>query len=288
MANLRALRKRIASIKGTGQITRAMKMVAAAKLRRAQERIIAARPYADRIRQVAASLAARTDPGRHSLLGIRAANQVELVVLTSDRGLCGAYNMNVIRVVEEFSKARASEFTQLTLTTLGSKGRDYFRRRGYNIRQEYLGTAQAAEHSNAVEIAQELIGSYQQEQLDLVFLVYSQFVSALQQRPQIVQLLPLEQLPVEEGTYLPEFVFEPSEKVILDQLLSRYVEVQVYRALLEAAASEHAARMMAMDNATRNTEDMVSQLTLEMNKARQADITRELIDIVTGAEVQKK
>ncbi len=288
MANLRALRKRIASIKGTGQITRAMKMVAAAKLRRAQERIIAARPYADRIRQVAASLAARTDPGRHSLLGIRAANQVELVVLTSDRGLCGAYNMNVIRVVEEFSKARASEFPQLTLTTLGSKGRDYFRRRGYNIRQEYLGTAQAAEHSNAVKVAQELIGSYQQEQLDLVFLVYSQFVSALQQRPQIVQLLPLEQLPVEEGTYLPEFVFEPSEKVILDQLLSRYVEVQVYRALLEAAASEHAARMMAMDNATKNTEDMVSQLTLEMNKARQADITRELIDIVTGAEVQKK
>lgn len=288
MANLRALRKRIASIKGTGQITRAMKMVAAAKLRRAQERIIAARPYADRIRQVAASLAARTDPGRHSLLGVRAANQVELVVLTSDRGLCGAYNMNVIRVVEGFIKARASEFPQLTLTTLGRKGRDYFRRRGHNIRQEYLGTAQAAEHSNAVEIAQELIGSYQQEQLDLVFLVYSQFVSALQQRPQIVQLLPLEQLPVEEGTYLPEFIFEPSEKGILDQLLSRYVEVQVYRALLEAAASEHAARMMAMDNATRNTEDMVSQLTLEMNKARQAAITRELIDIVTGAEVQKK
>jgi F-type H+-transporting ATPase subunit gamma len=288
LANLRALRKRITSIKSTGQITRAMKMVAAAKLRRAQDNIIAARPYADRMRQVAASLAARTGPGHHSLLRVRPVNRAELVVLTSDRGLCGAYNMNVVRAAEGFIKTRAAEFPKLTLTALGKKGRDYFRRRGYDIRKEYLGTAALPEHANAVEIARELIWSYEEEELDLVFLIYSRFVSAMQQRPQIIQLLPLEQLPVEEGTYLPEFIFEPSEKGILDQLLPRYVEVQVYRALLEANASEHAARMTAMGNATKNTEDMVSRLTLEMNKARQATITRELIDIVTGVEAQKR
>lgn len=287
MATLRAIRKRIVSVRNTGQITRAMKMVAAAKLRRAQERIVAARPYADKMKEVIASLAARTDPEAHPLLKVREAKRADLIVITSDRGLCGAYNNNIIKLAETFLKARAPELEQLRLTVVGKKGRDYFARRHYKIRAEYLGTAARPDYSTAALIGREVVAAYLREELDQLFLVYSHFASLLHQRPQVVRVLPIEPLDKKPGIFLPEYIFEPSADKVLEMLLPRHVEVQLFRALLEGAASEHAARMTAMDSATKNTEDMVASLTRELNKARQAAITKEILDIMNGAEAQK-
>lgn len=287
MVTLRAIRKRITSVRNTGQITKAMKMVAAAKLRRAQERIIAARPYADKMREVLANLAVRTNPEAHPLLKVRKSERADLIVITSDRGLCGAYNSNIIKLAENFCKGRAPELEQLSLTVVGKKARDYFARRHYTIRAEYLGTAAKPEYSTAAVIAREAVAAYLKEELDELFLVYSHFFSLLRQRPQVLRVLPIEPMEKKPGVFLPEYIFEPSAQAVLEMLLPRYVEVQLYRALLEAAASEHAARMTAMDSATKNTEDMVARLTRELNKARQAAITKEILDIMNGAEAQK-
>lgn len=286
MPSLRAIRKRIATIRNTGQITKAMKMVSAAKLRRAQERVIAARPYADKMSEVLASLAARTDPGRHPLLMVREERRVEVVVITSDRGLCGAYNNNIIKTTEAFLRER--DFEAPSLVVVGKKGRDYFRKQGYQIKGEYLGIAALPQYSHAATIGRGLVTAYEDLEIDSAYLVYSRFYSVMTQRPVIQRLLPIEPVEKKAGEVLVEYIFEPTPREIFDKLLPRHLEVQVFRALLEAASSEHAARMTAMDNATKNAEEMVGRLTIQMNRARQEAITKEILDIINGAEAQRR
>jgi F-type H+-transporting ATPase subunit gamma len=298
-ASLRDIRKRIASVRSTQQITKAMKMVATAKLRRAQENILANRPYAAKMLEVLRSLAARTLPDAHPLLYRREPKRVELVVFTSDRGLCGAFNMNLISRAERFlEEEKAAE--NLTLSFVGRKGRDYFRKKKITIRQEYVNLFGKMDYPLAERIGGELVESYVAERVDAIYLVYSEFKSAMQQRVVLEKILPLASDVLregkEKGTPSPEasaipatvdYIYEPSEVEILGKILPMYVEVQIYRALLDSLASEFGARMTAMENATRNAGEMIDKLTLIYNKARQASITRELIEIVSGAEALK-
>ncbi len=287
MPSLRVIRKRIGSIRNTGQITKAMKMVSAAKLRRGQARISSARPYADKMREVLASLAARTDSAGHPLLAVREPRRVEVVVITSNRGLCGAYNNNIVRMAEGFIKGLPPG-REVGITAVGRKGRDHFRRQSQRISNDYLEIAAAPEYGHAAAIAREIISAYREEAVDQVYLVYSRFLSAMVQRPQVQRLLPVEPMERTPGEVLVDYIFEPGASEIFNTLIPKYVEVQIFKALLEAAASEHAARMVAMGNASKNAEDMVSRLTLEMNRARQEAITKELLDIVNGSEAQKR
>jgi F-type H+-transporting ATPase subunit gamma len=299
-ASLRDIRKRIASVRSTQQITKAMKMVATAKLRRAQENILANRPYAAKMLEVLRSLAARTLPDAHPLLYRREPKRVELVVFTSDRGLCGAFNMNLISRAERFlGEEKGAE--SLTLSFIGRKGRDYFRKKKVPIRQEYVNLFGKVDYPLAARIGQDLVKSYVEERVDAIYLLYSEFKSAMQQRVVLVKILPLASGVLQEekgggkgsspgasGTPAAvDYIYEPSEVEILGKILPMYVEVQIYRALLESAASEFGARMTAMENATNNAAEMIDKLTLVYNKARQAAITRELIEIVSGAEALK-
>jgi F-type H+-transporting ATPase subunit gamma len=299
-ASLRDIRKRIASVRSTRQITKAMKMVAAAKLRRAQENILANRPYAAKMIEVLRSLAARTSPDAHPLLYRREPKRIELVVFTSDRGLCGAFNMNLIQRAERFQEEEKSGAESLTLSFIGRKGRDYFRRKKVTIRQEYVNLYGKVDYALAARIGQDLVQSYVEERVDAIYLLYSEFKSAIQQRVVLVKMLPLasdllkdagkgkEPPPAAPGVAASaEYIYEPSEVEILGKILPMYVEVQVYRALLESVASEFGARMTAMENATQNAGEMIDKLTLIYNKARQAAITKELIEIVSGAEALK-
>ncbi|OGP31518.1 MAG: F0F1 ATP synthase subunit gamma [Deltaproteobacteria bacterium GWC2_42_11] len=284
MATLRDIRRRIKSVKNTQQITKAMKMVAAAKLRRAQEDIIAARPYAKKMMEVLSSLAARTKSLSHPLLEKRDVRKAEAVVITSDRGMCGAFNSSIIRTAENFIKTNKDKL-EITLNLVGRKGRDYFRRRGLNIRQERTLPAGRPDYRLAADIGQDIAENYIKGTYDEVCLIYSEFKSTLSQRPVVVRLLPIE--PANTGDFPGEYLFEPSEEAIFSQLLPKHVEVQVFRALLESAASEHGARMTAMDSATKNAKEMISGLTLKYNRARQAAITKELMEIIGGAEALK-
>jgi F-type H+-transporting ATPase subunit gamma len=299
-ASLRDIRKRIASVRSTRQITKAMKMVAAAKLRRAQENILANRPYAAKMLEVLRSLAARTSPDAHPLLYRRDPRRIELVVLTSDRGLCGAFNMNLIQRAERFLAEEKAGAESLAFSFIGRKGRDYFRKRKVTIRQEYVNLYGKVDYALASRIGQELVQSYVEERVDAIYLLYSEFKSAIQQRVVLEKILPLaadllkeaakgkESSSPSAGTAAAvDYIYEPSEVEILGKILPMYVEVQVYRALLESAASEHGARMTAMENATQNAGEMIDKLTLIYNKARQASITKELIEIVGGAEALK-
>jgi len=292
-ASLRDIRKRIASVRSTQQITKAMKMVAAAKLRRAQESILATRPYAAKMFEVLSSLAARTSSDAHPLLYRRVPKRVEVVVFTSDRGLCGAFNMNLIQRAEKFREEGKSGGEDLSFSFIGRKGRDYFRKRNVNIRREYVNLFGKVDYPLASRIGQDLVQAYVEEQVDAVYLLYSEFRSAIQQRILLEKILPVTpKVPGEgeeaaKGSAAVEYIYEPSEGKILDQLLPMYVEVQVYRALLESVASEFGARMTAMENATNNAAEMIDKLTLIYNKARQAAITKELIEIVSGAEALK-
>jgi len=281
MANLRDIRTRIRSVKSTQQLTYAMKLVSATKLRRAQERILAARPYARQMLRVLNSLATRANPGHHPLLARRGDRRVELVVITADRGLCGGFNTNIVKAAAEEMGKRAGR--ELSLTLVGKKGRDYFRRRKVSVRREMVDIFRNVTYAHAAELARELIQSYVARELDAVYLVYNEFKSAIQQRVVAEKLLPIEQL-AWEGPGLPaDYIYEPSEKDLFDRLLPKHVEVQVYRALLESAASEQGARMTAMDSATNNAADMIESLTLNMNKVRQAGITKEILEVVSGA-----
>lgn len=290
-ASLRDIRKRIASVRSTQQITKAMKMVASAKLRRAQENILATRPYATKMLDVLSSLAARTSPDVHPLLSRREPQRVEVVVFTSDRGLCGAFNMNLIQRAEKFKEEETSGAEVITFSFIGRKGRDYFRKRKVNIRREYVNLFGKVDYPLASRIGQDLVEAYEEEQVDAIYLLYSEFRSAMQQRILLEKILPVTpKIPGEEAIKRPaavEYIYEPSEGEILDKLLPMYVEVQVYRALLESVASEFGARMTAMENATNNASEMIDKLTLIYNKARQAAITKELIEIVSGAEALK-
>lgn len=284
MIGLKALRRRIASIKSTQQITRAMKMVAAARLRRAHERIIEARPYADKMREVLQSLSLRTDPTTHPLLVRREMKRVELLAIATDRGLCGSFNQNVFRRVEQFMRENHTKYAEISLTIVGRKGLDYFRRRNVPIIRDYAGRFREIDYPVAATIGKDLVEDYTNEAVDGVFLVYNEFRSPLVQRVMVKDLLPIEPLEVDSDYYAPEYIYEPSADAILSELLPRYVEVQIFRALLESLAGEHGARMTAMGAATENAQEMMEKLALVYNKARQSAITKEMMEIVGGVE----
>lgn len=290
MPSLKAIKKRITSVKNTRQITKAMKMVSAAKLRRAQDAVVAARPYADKMQQVLVSLTRREEQDSHPLLAQRGLGKALLVLVTSDRGLCGGFNSNVSKAVERHVRANPDGFAQIDLLLIGRKGNDYLKRRpGMNIFKVYenlLGTGQVS-YAPASLIGQELVELFETEQYDAVFLAYNAFRSAISQEPQIVPLLPViapADNEADSDEYLADYLYEPSAGQVLDQLLPKYVAVQIFRAFLESVASEHGARMSAMDSASKNASEMIGKLTLQYNRARQAAITKELMEIISGAE----
>jgi F-type H+-transporting ATPase subunit gamma len=286
MATLKAIRKRIGSIRNTQQITKAMKMVSAAKLRRAQEAVVQARPYAEKMADLLKNLSARVSSEAHPLLGVREEKRIHLLLLTSDRGLCGGYNANLIRAAERFIRsAGASKEFQLAL--VGRKGSDYFRRRNAAISDRHVNILATPPEELAAELASKLIGRFVRGETDAVYILYSSFRSALSQVPTMEKLIPVAPKEEDGEEQLTEYLFEPGIEALLSSLLPKVIEVGIYRALLEGAASEHGARMTAMDSATTNASKMIGTLTLQMNRARQASITRELMEIVGTAEALK-
>jgi F-type H+-transporting ATPase subunit gamma len=288
MATLKAIRKRISSVRNTQQITKAMKMVSAAKLRRAQESAIQARPYAEKMTELLKNLSTRVSREAHPLMTAREEKKVHLVLFTSDRGLCGGYNTNLIRSADAFIRQQSVD-REIELTLVGRKGADYFRRRRANIADRYTDILYKAPDELAVEIAAKLIDRFINGATDAVYIIYSRFRSALSQVPTLEKLLPVSLtetggLETEQAT---EYLYEPGVQQLLASLLPRITEVALQRALLEATASEHGARMTAMESATGNAAKMIGSLTLQMNRARQASITRELMEIVGTAEALK-
>jgi F-type H+-transporting ATPase subunit gamma len=305
MANLKAIRKRIASVKNTQKITRAMKLVAAARLRRAQQNITEMRPYAIKTMEVLSSVAAREDANEaaHPLLERREPKSVMLVVLTSDRGLAGAFNSSICKASFLKWKELEAEGKKVSFTVIGRKGREFLARRGANIVQDFTGIFESLSMEKAAEIGRYVVDFYtrETEPLDACYLVYNEFKSAISQEVKIETLLPVTPHatlgatgasaaagtdPQEVGG-TGDFLFEPSKKGLLDTLVPMYVDVEIYRALLESVASEHGARMTAMESATNNASDMIDRLTLVFNRARQAAITTELMEIIGGAEALK-
>jgi F-type H+-transporting ATPase subunit gamma len=283
MPSLIDLRRRIRSVRNTQQVTKAMKMVSAAKLRRAQERVLAARPYAALYRQlrarVAAAVAGDERLAAHPLLARRPERHIVLVLFTADRGLAGAFNTNLIRAAQAFLRQHAGR--QVELVTVGRKGRDFFRKRNVPIAAEYVGYSQRFRYADAAEVAGGLIGPFERGQTDAVYLLYNEFKSLVSARLTVSRLLPVE--PAEQARPV-DYIYEQPPAQLLAGLLPRYVEIAVYQALLESVAAEHAARMSAMDQATNNAGEMIARLTLFMNRVRQASITKELIEVVSGAE----
>jgi F-type H+-transporting ATPase subunit gamma len=286
MATLKAIRKRISSIRNTQQITKAMKMVSAAKLRRAQEAAVAARPYAEKMTDLLKNLAARVVSNAHPLLIVREEKRIQLALLTSDRGLCGGYNANLIRAAEAFRREQGPE-KEVQLTLIGRKGADYFRRRHAEVADRYVNILATPPEELAAEIAEKLINRFVSGETDAVYILYSSFRSALSQVPTLEKLLPVSVTATAETEQLTEYLYEPGIQELLASLLPKITEVAIQRALLEATASEHGARMTAMDSATTNASKMMGTLTLQMNRARQASITRELMEIVGTAEALK-
>ena len=290
MASLRDIRKRIRSVKSTQQITKAMKMVSAAKLRRAQDAIVAARPFARALDQMIADLVSRSEGLSHPLLTSRPVRRVEILALTSDRGLAGGFNANVIRRVARFAY-EMDRSTTLKLNTVGRKGLEAFRRRHLDIRKDHAGLYGRLSYATARSLAEELTTEFLEDRVDQVLLVYNEFVSAITQRVVLTPLLPFEQPAAQESSGGPralvDFEYEPTKDAVLARLVPQAVAIRVYRALLESVASEHGARMSAMENATSNAEDAISRLTLTYNRTRQAAITKELMEIVSGAEALK-
>lgn len=306
MPTLIDYRRRIRSVKGTQQITRAMKFVAAAKLRRAQEGVFAARPYAHEIVRVLRSAAARMETTVHPLLERRPEQKILIAVLTGDRSLCGAFNTNVLRRASAFARENSSK--QIEGIAVGKKARDTLRKRGWKVAAEYLNVSSKVEYSKAKEISARIAEMYANKDVDAVYAVYNEFKNVLVQRLRVEKLLPIdpgvlgsqaEEVVAEAGTakseslpqdlapsgqgMLVDYIYEEPVNEIFDHLVPRYLESEVFRILLESAAAEHAARMTAMDSATRNASELIDRLTLEMNKIRQASITKELIEIVSGA-----
>jgi F-type H+-transporting ATPase subunit gamma len=281
------LRRRIRSVKNTQQITKAMKMVAAARLRRAQERMFAARPYAAALRQVLSSVATRVDMSEHPLLKVHDQEQkVLLLVITADRGLAGAFNTNVIRAAQNAIHEKG--WTEVHLLPIGRKGYDFFKRRPLPIRRHSTGIFQALPLETVHEIAKELIDEFVSGEFDAVYVVYNEFKSIIAQRLTVERLLPLDRDWAEAETPSIEYIYEPAPEKILNELLPKHIEFQLYRMLVESAASEQGARMTAMESATRNASDMIDHLTLTYNRIRQASITKEIIEIVSGAAAAGK
>jgi len=286
MATLKAIRKRIGSIRNTQQITKAMKMVSAAKLRRAQEAVLAARPYAEKMAALLQNLSARVAAEAHPLLTAREEKKVLLLLLTADRGLCGGYNSNLIRAAEGFLRSQRGE-KEIQLAVVGRKGVDYFRRRKVEMAERYINIGARPAEELAAELAEKLIARFLQGECDAVYMLYSRFRSALSQVPTMEKLVPVAAEKDEGEGQATEYLYEPGLEALLLSLLPKVVEVGIYRALLEASASEHGARMTAMDSATSNAAEMISTLTLQMNRARQASITKELLEVVSTAEALK-
>ena len=290
MPSLIDIRRRIRAVKSTQQITKAMKMVAASRLRRAQERIMSARPFAQQMLRVLNRVASRVPSTAHPLLASAGTETTPgrtlLVVITADRGLCGSFNTNIIKEAGKFIVDTAGR--EVALGLVGRKGRDYFRRHGFDVRFEDVGVFQNLSYAHAQAIARAAIEDFTTDNVKSVYLVYNEFKSVIQQRVVVERLLPIPRGEVltdsMAGAPETEYLFEPLPAEIFRDLLPRHVEVQVFRALLESAAAEHAARMTAMDAATKNSAEMIEQLTLYMNKVRQAAITREIIEVVSGAQ----
>jgi F-type H+-transporting ATPase subunit gamma len=284
--SLKDIRKRIGATKNTQKITRAMKLVAAAKLRRAQDQIVAARPYAEAIEKVVNELAARAGEESHALLAERPMRKAEILFLTSDRGLAGSFNAQIIRKVESFVAEELSELDEVSLRVVGRKGNDYFKRRNANIRGYVPAPAGTAALETAHDLANHVVEDFLEGHVDRVYLVYNEFKSAMTQHAVIKQILPIT-TPESDDETAGDFVYEPSKKELLEHLLPQYIQTGIFRAHLESIASEFGARMSAMDSATRNAGEMIDKLTLQFNRARQASITKELLEIIAGAESLK-
>ena len=289
MPSLIDIRRRIRAVKSTQQITKAMKMVAAANLRRSQERIVNARPMARQISRVLGDLALRVDPSSHPLLAQPAEGEIRrvlMIVLTADKGMCGSFNANIIRSASNHILAHPE--LQVTLGLIGRRGRDFFRRRDYPTRFELVNFTRKPDYEHAKAITREVISAFAGHEADSVYLAYNEFKSVLQQRIVITPLLPIPkgQFDRADATAAVDYLYEPSAQKIFDELLPRFVEFEVYTALLESAAAQNAAQMVAMDNATKNSGEVIDSLTLTMNKVRQAAITREIIEVVSGAGSQ--
>ena len=287
MPSLIDLRRRIRAVKSTQQITKAMKMIAASRLKRAQDRVVAARPFAQRMLRVLNSLVSHVDPEVHPLLRMpdQTGAPVLLIVITADRGLCGSFNSNVIKSAGQFITSEG-QGREVALGLIGRKGRDFFRRRGFDVRYEAAGIFQRLSFEHAVGVANTAIEEFTSGRVGSVYLVYNEFKSVMTQKLVVERLLPIPRLDLEAGTAagpILDYIFEPAPELIFAELLPRHVQVQVYRALLESNAAFFAAQMTAMDAATRNSAEMIENLTLYMNKVRQAAITREIIEVVSGA-----
>jgi len=281
MATLLDFRRRIRSVKNTQQITRAMKFVAAARLRRAQESALAARPYAQELAKMLRSIMGRIDEPQHPLLAIRPEERVLVIVLTGERGLAGAFNTNILKKASEVLKAHKGK--KLSVIPVGKKGRDALKRAGFDFAAEFINVLAKVEFSTAREIASLVTGLYSKEEIDSVYVVFSEFKNVISANLVVEKLLPVEKLEAPEGESQTDYIYEQPAEKLLDRLLPRYIETTVLRAMLESSASEYAARMTAMEAATKNAGEVIQGLTLHMNKVRQAAITREIIEIVSGA-----
>ena len=295
MASLRSIRTRIKSVRNTQKITKAMKLVSAAKLRRAQDAVLRTRPYAQALDEVLSSLAearAAAEIPPHPLMAVREPRRIEVVLLTSDRGLCGGFNANIIRRAQRFLIEEGHKYEQVRFSTLGRRGRDFAKKRGIDTRKDYVGFFGKLRYHKAQEVSDDLIADFTAGKIDAVFLLYNQFKSAIAQTITLTQLLPIK--PPEKkaaqdpkAIITPEHLYEPSRPALLEQLIPKQLTMQIWRALLESEASEHGARMSAMDSATKNASEMIARLSLQYNRARQAAITKELMEIVSGAEALK-
>src|SRR5437763_13753547 len=296
MASLRAIRTRIKSVRNTQKITKALKLVSAAKLRRAQDAVVRTRPYAQGLDELLASLAgarAAAEMPPHPLMEVREnPRRIEVVLLTSDRGLCGGFNSNIIRRAQRFVVEEGPKYESIQFSTIGRRGRDFARKRGIETRKDYPGFFGRLRYPMAKEVADDLIAEYTGKKLDAVYLLYNQFKSAITQQITFTQLLPVaapaKQADSGKGGFItPEHVYAPSRPALLEHLPPRQLAMQMWRALLESEASEHGARMTAMESATKNATEIIGRLSLQYNRARQAAITKELMEIVSGAEALK-
>jgi F-type H+-transporting ATPase subunit gamma len=286
MGGLREIKRRIVSVKSTRQITKAMKMVAAAKLRKAQEAVAASRPYASKMAEVIGALGAVSQEAAHPLLAKREEKNVLILVFSSDKGLCGAFNANVFKAVHNV--IRENEGKGIYVSVVGKKGRDFWKRRNVMMEKAYVDYTREINYQFAQKIAKDVIETFIHEKVDKIFMVYNKFRSAAVQDPTAVQLLPMEPAGGKKDDAAGgDILFEPSAQAVLSAIVEKYVEVQIFQALIESWASENGSKLVAMDNATRNAGDMINALTLQYNRARQAAITKELIEIVSGADALK-
>lgn len=291
MPTLRDIRKRLKAIQSTKKITAAMKMVAAAKMRKVQDRMLNFRPYASRMETVLNDLAKVAEREIHPLLALRPRKTIEVVVLTSDKGLCGAFNTNILRAAYRYINDMKKEGVAFNVSIVGRKARDFFKRRGIPMRNTWVGLSGRISYENAQEIAANLIEGYTAETFDEVVVIYNEFKSMISQKVTFLKLLPVGTLEGEEvqqdATAKADYLYEPSRAAIFERLLPKHVEIQIYRGLLESSAAEEAARMAAMENATKNCSELITKVTLLANKVRQASVTKELMDIVGGVEALK-